>query len=74
MKLLIKYMEYQFDWNGVTIVRSTEQGNCYYFLDKFGDKVIVNIKLYNNIHTALRDLKLKIIFYIKNGWVIPESY
>ena len=70
MLALIKNMEFDFDWNGVTIYRiKNETVDCYYFVDKFGKKVLVRCQQFTGSNQALSELKRMITYYITNHWV-----
>lgn len=75
MLALINNMQYSFDWNGVEIVRlKTENEDCFYFIDRYGNRV-QQCCLYNtNQRVALQSIKLKITRYIHFRWVVPSSY
>jgi hypothetical protein len=67
-------MQFSFDWQGVNILRvSSESRDCYMFFDKNGNEVLEHCANYSLDRLALQELKIKIVLYIKNKWVLPRS-
>ena len=63
-------MTFSFEWGGVTIHRSkNEDGDGYYFLDRFGKKVYQQKNPIDVMNVALRLIKEKVKFYKENHWV-----
>jgi hypothetical protein len=67
-------MQFSFEWQGVDILRIKDgTRDCYMFIDKNGNEIVEYCNHYGFNRLALRELKLKIVLYLKNQWVLPQS-
>ena len=67
-------MQFSFDWQGVNIIRiNDETRNCLLFIDIRGNEVVVCCDHYAFKSQPLREIKAKVVVYLSNKWVLPQS-